>query len=281
MSALNKVSELQPPAELCSKLKLVFEIGTRDLSLLWYSGKGPEVYGLHQSYSSKVLMPEEISGELKQLMQLNASFGAKAASTQVFINTPESVLIPVDFYEKETAIAGLDLVYGESFDSAYLIDELKDLGLVVISRFPVKLKEELENCYPGVTIRHVHAALISRENTRLDLLACSVHPDYLLVMLVSGQQLKFFKQIDYRSPEDASYHLLNICRQFSVSPEHIKLRLDGLLDKDSQLFKELHKYFGNLVIANDPMVDLSHAEALKTLPAHYYFKLIRLAACAS
>ena len=281
MSVFHKVAELLPAKESCGKLKLVAEIGTRDLSLLWYSGKGPEIHGMYLSYTDKTVTPEEIAEELRKLIHSHPSFSSKAASTQIFVNTPESVLIPNDFFDTTSAKASIDLVYGESFDCEYLQEELKDVGLTVFSRYPSVFKKEIENFFPGAGIRHIHSALLSRENSRLDMLACSVHPEYLTLSLMSGQQLRLFRQINYRTPEDASYHLLNICRQFSVSAEHIKLRLDGLLDRDSQLFKELHKYFGNLVFANDPMVDLIHAESLKSLPSHYYFKLIRLSACAS
>lgn len=281
MSVLHKVTELIPPAERCQKLKLLVEWGTHDFSFLWYAGKGPEIHGLYMAYSENPLPPDAWREELDRIMGSHPAFKSAAASVHVFVNSDESALIPMAFYDKATSRAGFELMFGESFDTTFHEDEIKEMQMMVAYRYPSCIKEAIEKYFPDAGIQHVHAALICKENTRLELLSCSVHPGYIRVTLLSGQQLKFFRQYQYTAPEDVSYHLLNVCSRFSVSPEHIKLRLDGLLDKDSHLYRELHKYFGNMIFAGDPMVDLSHAEVLKSMHPHYYYKLIRLSACAS
>jgi hypothetical protein len=96
------------------------------------------------------------------------------------------------------------------------------------------------------------------------------------VVVSRGSNLLLVQRFEYASPSDVLYHLLGICKMFSLLQEEVSLRVSGLVDKDSALAKELFQYF----------LDIDYRAAAwetdeEIFPPHFFTALNDLARCAS
>lgn len=99
------------------------------------------------------------------------------------------------------------------------------------------------------------------------------HTDFFVLAAKSGKLLAA-QNYEYNTPEDVLYYLLRICHQFSLSQNAVQLRLSGLVDKQSTLFKDLYQYF----------IDLDFRETDWNMrgtdyPAHFFTSLNDLSRC--
>jgi hypothetical protein len=90
--------------------------------------------------------------------------------------------------------------------------------------------------------------------------------------------LQVIQNFQYKVPEDAAYHLLNVCERFEVKANDTVLHLNGMIDPDSNLYNELYKYFLQTAFGTLPEI-FTYNEEIKKYPEHYFSHLFELAAC--
>ena len=81
----------------------------------------------------------------------------------------------------------------------------------------------------------------------------------------------------YQVPEDVVYFLLNICRQFELSPEEAALIISGYVEDDSALFTEVRKYFLHCIMDEPPQTFTG--SVFNPMPAHFFSWLLKMALC--
>jgi hypothetical protein len=80
----------------------------------------------------------------------------------------------------------------------------------------------------------------------------------------------------YQKPEDVSYTLLNICRQFQLQDIH--LQISGLLEETSVLYKEIYKYFTDIEFTSLSS-EINYSEEITKFPAHYFSYIFAIDSC--
>ncbi len=98
----------------------------------------------------------------------------------------------------------------------------------------------------------------------------------LHLLVAAKGQLLLSQHYRYESYEDVLYYLLRASRQFGLSQEKLELKLSGLIDKQSALYKELYQYFIRVEL-REPGWELPPNE----LPSHYFTSLNDLFLCVS
>ncbi len=99
--------------------------------------------------------------------------------------------------------------------------------------------------------------------------------EQMTVVALRNNRLLLAQYYDYSSPEDATYYLLSIFKQLSLSQDETVIIVSGLLEKNSELFKMLFQFFRQIDWA-DSGWELSSAG----LPPHYFSVLNILTQCA-
>ena len=98
--------------------------------------------------------------------------------------------------------------------------------------------------------------------------------DDFIISVAMNSKLLLARSFSYSIPEDVIYQLLNVCKQFGLSQQHVKLSLSGLIDKQSALYKEIFQYF----------IHVGFREATwnnEDYPAHFFTSFNDLARCVS
>ena len=97
-------------------------------------------------------------------------------------------------------------------------------------------------------------------------------------MLHKEGKLQVVQSLLYQSPEDAAFHLLNICQSFDIMVDKLVLKLCGMIDKQSNLYAALYKYFLNIEF-EAAKGDLVPGEEIKNYPTHFFSHLFAMAIC--
>ena len=78
--------------------------------------------------------------------------------------------------------------------------------------------------------------------------------------------------------EPTIYMLLAIAEQYTLDVNEVELQLCGMINENSALYNELHKYFKHLSF--QPLPDVfDYVDDIQTLPSHYFAHTFLFAAC--
>ena len=104
------------------------------------------------------------------------------------------------------------------------------------------------------------------------------YTDKMIVLVCKKGQLQLIQTFEYHDSKDVAYNLLNCCHQLNMNQDEVVLELTGLIEKQSDLYNELQKYFMN--VSFDHMEDsIKITDELREYPLHYFSSLLKMAIC--
>jgi uncharacterized protein YuzE len=86
------------------------------------------------------------------------------------------------------------------------------------------------------------------------------------MMLHTNGITQFINTFSYDTANDVLYIMLNTCKQFDV--ENIPVEITGMLEMNSSLSLEIHKYFSPVSFTQLP-AGHNYSEEITKYPAHY------------
>jgi Protein of unknown function (DUF3822) len=190
----------------------------------------------------------------------------------------ENILVPNEYFDSDNAGKMLELVYGDAMLTAVQTELVPAYNLHTIYKIPVVVKNVFNTWFPFSIQTHQSSLLINIENQNKDLVYCNFYYNYLTIVLRKNGQLQAIQNFEFNTPEDAIYHLLNICQSFETDATQTILTVSGMVDADSNLYNELHKYFLQINFADLPD-NFKYTEEIKNYPVHYFSHLFATAIC--
>ncbi len=268
---------IQPVTEEKIPLHLLIEAGNYGVSLIWFSKdpfavKGLVVYNFFNT---------DIAAELDDVFRLHGNF-KNISSTTICYNFKESLLVPVAYYQPSINTEILSQIYGEDATSYIKTDFINAANIYNIYRIQRDIELTFSRIFPSATIFHSSSLQVEllhtgEKNTNL---YCTIFHNTIKVILYRNSVLQIVQQFNYNTPADVAYHLLNVCHQNEVRADETNLKLNGMVDGHSILYKELYSYFINIDFENLPE-QVPVQEEMKMLPAHFFSHLTALASCVS
>ena len=232
--------------------------------------------------SLAVYQPENTDKEvyadvMKQLLEEKGIFKYPVKNVRIISTFSQSVFIPFSLSEKEHYSTMVDMVHGDlNSSSAVHSDLINEDGVYNVFKMPGQLSAILSEKYDNYHISHLYTHLvkcISREHDKMFLL---FYPGKVIAVIVKGGKIMLVNSFIYQSPEDVSYLVLNLSKQFGM--KNVPLELSGLIEEDSVLFKEVHKYFSMITFSDLP-ADYSYPDELKNFPSHYFSHHFGISVC--
>ena len=257
-----------------AQLYVLIEICENGISLVWISSHpkeivGAEVFNIDPNEKIEVAV-QTIFNHIKEAKhtpeKINISFNFK-----------ESLLIPEKHFDDSLNKEMLNLSYGENEFMTMKTDYLNNLSVYNIYRIPKTVEELCQHYFPDALTFHSTTKQIQIESDSTHL-TCIVFYQRIKIILFKEGALQIAQQYEYKTQEDVAYHLLNICERYNVSPAEIRLRLKGLVVKESKLYEYLYNYFLdiNLSSTNSKVALTPHiVQQTKYFLSH----LIDLASC--
>jgi hypothetical protein len=189
----------------------------------------------------------------------------------------QSLLVPSRHFKAEESVMMLKTMTGDLYGSHIVSELVADWQVHNIYGMPKDVQDWMSQQFPNAVSTHHHSlALKDIVTAGKGYLMVDFRTEDLTVMVARGNEFLLARTFPYSTPEDVLYFVLKICDEFSLSQQEVQLRLSGLIDQRSSLYKELSQYF----------IDIGFREAKwnsrgNEYPRHFFTTLNDLARCAS
>jgi len=257
---------------------LLVQAGKQGISFIQLDNESNTFIALQVYHFAKQLSNSDIAASINEV--LSAENLAQQQFKKIFVTWcfDEGILVPNKFFDAAQAKQMLDLVYGDASTAVVQHDIVTAQNLRTVYRVPVEVKNIFNTWFPFAIQNHQHSLLINVDTATTDLLYCNFYPAHVTVLLKKNGQLQLVQNFEFSTPQDAVYHLLNVCQAFEMDKDALTLSLAGMIDADSNLYSELHKYFLNINLAALPG-NFNYSEAIQEQPAQYFSHLFATASC--
>lgn len=202
----------------------------------------------------------------------------------IVYNFPDSSLLPEKYFDIGMNKSISELLFGNAFKGLILSEKIPAWDVYNIYRIQREVHGVLQQKFPGVRYWHYYSILLSSIDKQAEmhdsLLKCIFYPEKCIVAFLKGTQLQLLQTFQYETPEDVSYFLLTICRQFEATQESSKLLVAGLIEQQSALYTELLKYFEHIECDRIPE-EIQTQDLLQNFPDHYFSTILKMALCVS
>jgi hypothetical protein len=272
--------KIPPIIEDLSASHLLVELGNDEVSLLIFSTMPFALQGFYVYELEKNIHPVDYAKELKSLIADEDPFHQSFARVQVCYNFTASTLIPKDFFVEAEKENILEVMFGKDASTYCFYEDVLDNDMKIVYRVSSKIYETVNELFPKNKFSHASSMQLQANKFDGDTLKCIVCHNSIKLILSKNSKLQIVQFFDYETPIDVSYHLLNVCERFAVSPSVVKLILSGMIVEKSNLYDDMHKYFLNIHFATLPAGTIV-SEDMKVHPTHFYHNLTALAQCVS
>lgn len=222
--------------------------------------------------------PAEIQEEMEEILRTEPLLQKPFSKTHLIWTYPESILVPPELYDREQSKDMLELVFGDLVQGSIFHDFLYRHNLYNTHRIPDSIRRIFEERIPVSTQRHQYSLLIDRARQEGNELFLCFYSGSFTLMLCKDGNLQIIRNVIYNTPEDVAYYLLDTCRCFEIAPDSVKLSLSGMIDKKSNLYAAVYKYFLHIEFAELPPHH-AVAEEIRAHPPHFFSHLFYQALC--
>jgi hypothetical protein len=250
-------------------------IGERHISFAITDKTGTELHSLAY-YRAEEIDGESLSGVFADHSELNRSFYV----VQVSYDHSRNILVPAQHFDAHVSKAILDSMHGKNGQSSVISEAVNEWQLYNVYAVPKEVQEWLNRKFPSAIYRHHFTLGIKTMPAgSSDRLLVNIHTDEFSFIAIKDNKLMIAQTHLYESHEDICYYLLKTCHQFSLSQEKVELSVSGLIEKESQLYRELYQFFVNVEFRL-PTWQLP-VTAVDECAPHFFTTLNDLARCAS
>lgn len=254
---------------------LSMRVGERHYSFAITDKAGAELYSLAY-YVADEMNADRLAEIFSNHPELHSSFD----DVQVGYDHAGSVLVPKSFNDPGQAKNILNMMNGSTIGTSVFSERVKEWELVNVYAVPEDVKEWTERMFPTHKYRHNYTLAIGMMSVDpSDHILIDLNKEEFSFIVVKEGRLHIAQTLYYSSPEDILYYLLKTCNQFSLSRGEIQLFISGLIEKESQLFRELYLNFLNITF-REPTWKVPPVED-KDYPTHFFTSLNDLARCES
>lgn len=201
----------------------------------------------------------------------------KFKKTIINYSWPESVLIPFSLNKNHQNANVLSLIHGDLHEhDTILTDVIAPHSTYNSFRVPTAIYDIIQSQFPTASNMHQYSILLKEPVSEKNTLSVIFYSQKLVVSLIKDGKHQLINSFNYFSAEDVTYILLNICNQFGV--KNIDLKISGLLEQNSALYKEIYKYFNSIELASLPE-GKNYSEEITQYPSHYFSHIFAIDSC--
>lgn len=153
------------------------------------------------------------------------------------------IFIPTPLFKKEEAMSFLYFQHKKEKHERIMYNYISDWNTVNVFAVPLPLEQALARLFPESIIEHQLSWLLKNKiKPQLsNSLYIWVRPKMLDVIALKNGKLQLLNSFSYQTPEDFSYHALDIIEQLSLDIEKCDVNLYNS-EKKPELTRILEKY---------------------------------------
>ncbi len=254
---------------------LSIEVCDDEISFFISTKNDFSIIGFYNFQFEKYIHPINYATAIKNIIDKETELQQAFANVKVFYNTGICTLIPTKYFKETEKENLLSLMCGPLEAVNIFQENLINIDAKIIYGVSNKMYDSINNCFPKNTFHHSTSKQIQNGATVSDQLHCMVYNSFVKLILYKNSKLQIVQYVDYTNPEDVSYYLLQICKQFFIELSTLQIVLSGAIVEQSNLYENIYRYFLNVSFASLPN-DIAIANELKYLPQHFFTNITSL-----
>ncbi|HXB07821.1 MAG TPA: DUF3822 family protein [Puia sp.] len=221
---------------------------------------------------------------LREIMVGDPLLRRPVKETLLVYNFPESSLIPEPVFTMDTNREIIDTLHGNLQKGLILTEKIPWWELFNVYRISQELHHLLQQNFSAGKYWHYYSLMLKSfkmfdSTEQVDSIKVIFYADKMVALVIREGKVHLMQTFLYHDSKDVAYHLLNICQQLGLDQQSVRLLVGGLIDKQSSLSTELHKYFLRIDFEEiDESIKVT--DELKELPLHYFSSILKMAVCA-
>lgn len=215
---------------------------------------------------------------LKEIFATNTFLQNDFKKVDVIIAFAMSLLVPYEFHNNTANKAMFELVYGDRQDNVLKNDLRFQHDLCNIYEVPRLVNSIVSTKFPSATFTHQYSLLPDVIEANGNHLYAIFGEHDVTAMLLKDGKLQLIQNFKYKAPEDVTYYLLGFCENFDVNIHETILHLNGNIEIDSPIYKEIDAYFLQIDFSVLPEA-FSYSQEIKQYPLHFFSHLFATALC--
>lgn len=224
------------------------------------------------------LNESELAGKFRSICMNDNLLQQKYSKSHIFWSFAESILVPAGLMHAENNPVMLNLVFGDAKQGPVHSDFLFKQNLFNIYRLPETVTGIFSSGLPAAAASHSFSAMANRNFISGNHLFAVFYGNSLTIMLCSDTSLQIIQNFEFNVPDDCVFHLLNVCKGFTIQPDSVILHIMGMIDESSALYAAVYKYFLNIELEKLPE-NYTYTDEIKNMPPHFFSHLFFLASC--
>ena len=270
--------KIQPPANPERHHDLLIEVGWESISFIYYLIDPLRIEGLHVYYFDKNITATQIADKLDSFFAEQNMPGYNNCT--ICYNYKECTIVPSLMYDNKMLSGTLDVLFANNSPVSDYAEPLKGMDAFALYRVDCKVEAVLKQQYINAKTQHSNSLTVPALQENNDALYCIIYQKSIKVILYKNADLQIVQYFDYTTPADVAYYLLHLCALHYISAVEINLKLSGFIDKKSNLYDELYRYFLNIQL-DESAKDIEIASDINQYPLHFFSHLILLVKCVS
>lgn len=201
----------------------------------------------------------------------------------VAVSKVKNTLVPSGLLDKTKLSSFLYFNHTRKTDEEIHSDFLTQPDVHNIFALPVAWESFIHSRFPGAALKHSLSCLISQalnlSKTREGKLAfVNVQEGWFDLLFLNQGNLVFSNSFQFQNSEDLAYYLLFACDRLQFNPEKETVFLTGEVEKNSQLYQLIFKYFRQVETAQRPFAGKAGFK-FAAFPSHYFFSEFAMVSC--
>ena len=261
--------------------RLLIEISAQSFNYILFTRSPDQLYILRQyrvytsgDKNTRDILEEIISGD-----PLLTQFGHNPV---IVYNFPDANLLPSEYFKTELKAPVTKLVYGDAETELIFDENVSDWNIHNVYTVSKDLHTLCREKFKGGQYWHLYTMILrwSKESElpQGNFARVIFYNDKFITAFFINGALQLMQTFSYQTPEDVSYYLLLICKQFNIPASQILLNISGLIDTQSPLYSELTKYFEQVNYEGPPS-SYSTNGILEEYPPHYFSPMLKMSLC--
>ena len=218
--------------------------------------------------------------ELEELYAAHPELKAKFSKILVAYDHPQSVLVPPGSYTGNDNLL-LEMMYGVNGGHSIISQDIAGWQLKNIFAVPSLVKEWATRHFSEAHFYHSYSIGVRLiDNTAMEgSMLIDFRNNDFVVFASKGNRLLMAQTFAYTTFDDVLYYLVKVCTEFGFNQQQVRIAMTGLIEKESNLYRELVQYFLNIRF-REPSWVLPVKED-DNYPSHFFTSLNDLALCES
>jgi hypothetical protein len=190
--------------------------------------------------------------ELRSWLEGLELYGKEYSNTHIVFETPQYSIMPEALFVAEKADAMLAMHHDLPKFSAVKNNRIAAKQWVNVYSVPEIFMNTVKVLFPQADMHHyaeyLLLALLNFNDKQHDTLYINMHAQYMDIVHLHGQELRFINTFQTEADTDIIYFILSVAEQQKINGDRLQLVLTGDVNANGSLLSLLRKYVPNVTL---------------------------------